>query len=45
MFNPLWATLSGDIDRIACELQPTTLHCCPFETLPKENREYKHEGA
>ena len=34
MLSPLFATLSGEIERIAVEVQPTTLHCCPLETLP-----------
>jgi hypothetical protein len=36
MFNPACATLSVEIERMAAELQPTTLHDWPLSTLPME---------
>jgi hypothetical protein len=38
MLSPLWATFSGEMERIAGALQLTTLHFCPFATLPIDTR-------
>lgn len=34
MFKPARETFSVEIDRVASELQPTTLHVSPLSTLP-----------